>query len=240
MDPVSAIKLIRTDTTLDLSQKAEKGMMIICVFRTMNLSTTEGALSMTDTPWHVAACWATDIPSTGSATYFHHSRRNYFRGYFTYTKYDYQGSSNQVEQHWDLSCRPLYRPHVAANSPLSRAGCYLRPNILCRIDISCRVTFAKSYSLFLSHRAMTSQVSVPRLPKSVVTVPKNSYKKRQALLKAPSGKTFYFAYGANLNPTVVKNRKLAPTQTIAGHVNNCKLYFQHIGGMRLFLCSMHR
>lgn len=27
MDSVSAIKLIRTDTTLDLSQKAEKGML---------------------------------------------------------------------------------------------------------------------------------------------------------------------------------------------------------------------
>ena len=28
MAPVSAIKLIRTDTTLDLSQKAEKGMTV--------------------------------------------------------------------------------------------------------------------------------------------------------------------------------------------------------------------
>jgi len=28
MLPVSAIKLIRTDTTLDLSQKAEKGMIV--------------------------------------------------------------------------------------------------------------------------------------------------------------------------------------------------------------------
>jgi hypothetical protein len=28
MAPVSAIKLIRTDTTLDLSQKAEKGMLV--------------------------------------------------------------------------------------------------------------------------------------------------------------------------------------------------------------------
>jgi len=34
MDSVSAIKLIRTDTTLDLSQKAEKGMMsyLVSVF----------------------------------------------------------------------------------------------------------------------------------------------------------------------------------------------------------------
>jgi hypothetical protein len=30
MAPVSAIKLIRTDTTLDLSQKAEKGMHVAC------------------------------------------------------------------------------------------------------------------------------------------------------------------------------------------------------------------
>jgi hypothetical protein len=30
MAPVSAIKLIRTDTTLDLSQKAEKGMKSVC------------------------------------------------------------------------------------------------------------------------------------------------------------------------------------------------------------------
>jgi len=31
MLPVSAIKLIRTDTTLDLSQKAEEGMLIQAV-----------------------------------------------------------------------------------------------------------------------------------------------------------------------------------------------------------------
>ncbi|CAN7035424.1 unnamed protein product [Brassica rapa subsp. trilocularis] len=42
MDHISDIKLIRTDTTLDLSQKAEKGM--ICTNQRLVLMSTEEVL----------------------------------------------------------------------------------------------------------------------------------------------------------------------------------------------------
>ncbi|KAL3016067.1 hypothetical protein AAZX31_06G192400 [Glycine max] len=50
MTHISDIKLIRTDTTLDLSQKAEKGM-IIKVFRCVFYKTTSGDSYLNTTIW---------------------------------------------------------------------------------------------------------------------------------------------------------------------------------------------
>jgi hypothetical protein len=48
--------------------------------------------------------------------------------------------------------------------------------------------------------------------------------------EAPPGRRFYFAFGANLSPTVLLRRNLRPNATVVGTVINHKLVFQHGGG----------
>lgn len=50
-------------------------------------------------------------------------------------------------------------------------------------------------------------------------------------LRAPKGRVYYFAFGANLSPAVLSRRKLDPAASYPGTIHNYKLKFHHVGGV---------
>jgi hypothetical protein len=62
----------------------------------------------------------------------------------------------------------------------------------------------------------------PKAPKSAGPVPQ--------FISPPPGRDFYFGYGANMAPRVVKRRNISPDSALPAMLPNHKLYFNHIGG----------
>jgi hypothetical protein len=81
--------------------------------------------------------------------------------------------------------------------------------------------------------------STTRHPRKAARVPNtaNTPVVRPAVKKAQKGRSYYFAFGANVNKAVLRRRNLQPLQSIPGTVHNYKLLFNHVGGAHPHSCS---
>jgi hypothetical protein len=77
-------------------------------------------------------------------------------------------------------------------------------------------------SAYSSPTKLKGSVKIHPVPRSVPA--------RPVLNRSPPGRVFYFAFGANVNPVVLKRRNLIPKTSTTGTVHNFKLVFNHVGG----------